>query len=152
MSGSGRPLGSGIEKEGSLERVRALTPAVQKKIIDALLAGSYLYVACEAAGLTYHGYQHWQKRWNDGDPATSIFDDFFNAVKEASSVAEVVALKDVRAGAPGWQGNAWFLERRYPKRWGRKDRAPDVAEKGENDGSEDAMKVIAKRGESKSSG
>ena len=29
----------------------------------------------------------------------------------------------MRAGDVDWKAWAWFLERRYPKRWGRKDTA-----------------------------
>ena len=107
-----------------LQRPRALSREVQQRIITLLAEGNYLFVACEAAGLTYSGFRHWQRRWEDGDPVAQEFADFFESVKRAVAVGEVNALRELTAGDPGWQSRAWFLERRFPQRWGRKDRTP----------------------------
>lgn len=107
-----------------LARPTVLSPEVQLAIVTALAEGNYLATACQAAGITYSGFRWWQKRWEEGDPVAQRFADFFESVNRASAVAERSALGGVRAGSPGWQGEAWFLERRFPRRWGKRDRAP----------------------------
>ena len=114
-----RPQGSQLVKPA------ALSPECQQSIIELLSRGNYLSTACEASGITYNGFRWWQVRWEQGDKDAQKYDDFFKAIKRASAIAEVDALDVVRNGNPAWQGNGWFLERRFPKRWGRKDRKPD---------------------------
>ena len=51
---------------------------------------------------------------------------FFAAIKDAMSAAEQDALRIVRNHSnervPGeWTAAAWFLERRYPSKWGKRD-------------------------------
>jgi transposase len=110
----------------ALARPAALTPEVQKAIVEALCDGNYLKVACSAAGITYAGFAWWRKRYEDGDPDAQVFADFFDAVKRAIAVSETRAVRDVRAGVMNWQSRAWLLERRFPSRWGKKDRTPKV--------------------------
>lgn len=43
------------------------------------------------------------------------------AVKNASAVAESRAILTILAD-DSWQSKAWYLERRFTERWGRKDR------------------------------
>lgn len=113
-----------VVMNSDLQRPRALTIDVQRKIIELLAAGNYLQVACEASGLTYDCFRHWQKRWEQDDPIAQEFADFFKAIKVAVSHGECKALGDVRHGQQGWQSAAWFLERRFPNRWGKQERAP----------------------------
>jgi hypothetical protein len=46
--------------------------------------------------------------------------DFRDDLKGAQAAGELALLGRVRDGAPGWQGSAWLLERRY-ERWRKKD-------------------------------
>ena len=52
---------------------------------------------------------------------TGIYRQFYDAVKEAEQTAELACLAEIRQDG-SWQSKAWVLERRYPERWGRKDR------------------------------
>ena len=106
-----------------LARPTVLTPQRQVKILEYIKAGNYIVTACEAAGITTQIFYHWRKRWELGDSNAQAFDDFFSAIKIAASIAEAESLKDLKKGEPGWQAKAWFLERRFPKRWGKQDRA-----------------------------
>jgi hypothetical protein len=106
-----------------LARITVLTPEIQRVIIEALAVGSYLTVACEAAGISRQAFDHWRKRCEDGDPNAQGFADFFAAVKKASGLAELSALQRISLGTMNWQSAAWYLERRFPKRWGRKAEA-----------------------------
>lgn len=110
----------------SLEKLTALDLKTQQQIINLLSVGNYITVACKAAGITYRGFRHWQKRWEEGDPDAMRFDEFFQAVYQATALGESNALIRLQAGGPSWQAQAWFLERRFHQRWGRKDRVPDA--------------------------
>lgn len=99
------------------DRPRALTKEVQEKILRYVTDGSYLNIACRAAGISYSAFAWWRKRCEEGDPDASWLADFFELIKDASAVAEVEAISHLRQGQPGWQANAWFLERRFRNRW-----------------------------------
>ena len=49
------------------------------------------------------------------------FQELMVAVKNASAVAESRTIQTILAD-DSWQSKAWFLERRFPERWRRKDR------------------------------
>ncbi len=49
------------------------------------------------------------------------FQELLESVKNASAVAESRAIQTTLAD-DSWQSKAWYLERRFPERWGRKDR------------------------------
>jgi hypothetical protein len=41
-------------------------------------------------------------------------------IRVAEAQCEEGYLKRIREGKPGWQSAAWFLERKWPKRWALK--------------------------------
>ena len=49
------------------------------------------------------------------------FQELMEAVKNASAVAESRAIQTILSD-DSWQSKAWYLERRFPGRWVRKDR------------------------------
>lgn len=112
----------------SLARITVLTPQAQKVIAESLAEGNYLTTACSLAGISTDTFYHWKNRHDAGDPGASDYSDFFGEVKKASAFAEVMALRAIRTGGFGWQGSAWFLERRFPKKWGRKAEAKPKAQ------------------------
>lgn len=98
-----------------------LTPDVQRKILDYVAEGNFLTDSVLAAGISYHCFFHWQKRWRECDPEADKYDGFFESLKNAQALANVNALRNLREGGLGWQAQAWFLERRFHKQWGKKD-------------------------------
>ena len=44
-----------------------------------------------------------------------------DALKTAMALGGAAAPREVRTGGPGSQAAAWFLDRRYNARWGKKD-------------------------------
>jgi hypothetical protein len=110
--------------KGEITKPVALTPDVQAQIVTSLMNGNYLTTACAAAGITKWTFYHWKNRLDAGDPLAGVYADFFNAVERASAISEQVALGKLVVGSPGWQALAWFLERRFPNKWGKKDRTP----------------------------
>lgn len=109
-----------------LGRPPKLTPEVQQEIVRLVAEGNYLKVACEAAGVTFQLIYHYRKKWEAGDPSVTHLDQFFESLKRAVALAEAASVRDIRSGREGWQGQAWFLERRHPKRWAKRpaDKTP----------------------------
>lgn len=100
-------------------RPTKLTPELQEKIVRVIRAGNYIKTACLACGITQMTYERWMKRGSESK--RGIFVDFVEAIKKAEAEAEVANLKIVEvASCRNWQAAAWFLERKYPDRWGRK--------------------------------
>jgi hypothetical protein len=108
-----------------------LTPDRHKRIVDMIRLGSYAIVAAKANGIGESTYFQWTKRgreaeWNPDGTLVNQDDrpyvEFAEAVKEAEAAAEVQSVGVIRqAGQTTWQAAAWYLERKYPDRWARKD-------------------------------
>ena len=102
-------------------RPTKLTPEVQEAIVTAVLAGSYLETAAAAAGINRDTLYHWLRtgaRSNGG-----IQRAFSDAVKKALAESEIRLGAFVRRAAPvEWQAAAWMLERKFPDRYGRREK------------------------------
>lgn len=101
------------------DRPEVLTEDKQQRILELLRGGNYLTTACNAAGLTSHAFDYWRRLYESGAEHAQKYADFFTAVNVALSQAESDSLALIRKGEPGWQGAAWFLGRRFPKRWSK---------------------------------
>lgn len=104
------------------DRPKALTEEVQKVILDAMALGLHFSPACDLAGICPDGVKYWMKLVEDGAEHAQVYADFFGRIKKAVAFAEVESLQTLKSQAPGWQAQAWFLERRFPKRWGKRDK------------------------------
>ena len=97
-----------------------LTPEIQKTICEELRVGSYVETAVVIAGIHRSTFYRWLKRGEEGDPE---YVEFCDTVKKAIAEAEIDAVKRIRdAGKNTWQAVAWWLERRFPHKWGRHER------------------------------
>jgi transposase len=102
-------------------RKTSLTPKVQSIIVEAIEKGNYANTACWLAGISDVTYYHWKQR---GERGEEPYASFLKAVKEAEAKAEADALKIItEAARNSWQAAAWYLERKKPDKWGRKERA-----------------------------
>jgi len=106
----------------TLGRPTKFTPDVRARIISAIRNGNTYDAAANYGGVTYSIYREWMKRGED--EGVGDFFDFFEAVKKAEAEAEVESVALIRRSAKEgqWQAAAWFLERRKPSEWGRRDR------------------------------
>jgi len=98
------------------------TTAIIKRISAAIEAGNYANVAAEAAGISEHTYYNWLKK--GGKAKNGIFFQFFQTIKKAEATAEQDALKNLLAAAReenAWTGYAWYLERKFPARWAKRE-------------------------------
>ena len=106
-----------------MARPTKLTPAVQERLLEAVAAGSYLEEAAAYAGITYQSFRNWMLR---GQRDTrGVYFEFFENVTRAESEALISAQKKWRSAFDtDWRAILAWAERRYPDRWGRKDRVP----------------------------
>lgn len=85
----------------------------RKAVLEALAAGNTRRAAARLAGIDSSTLYAWMK----ADPALS------SAVESAEAGAEREAVAAVKAAfGESWQAAAWFLERRYPAEYGRRDK------------------------------
>ena len=105
---------------------------LNKKVIERAkeLAnnGNYDYVIAGAIGIGRRTFYTWLKRGEEDYErgVSSLYRQFYEAMEESRSFAETEAVKGIlEAGKKQWQALAWFLERRYPERWGLKKRSDD---------------------------
>ena len=108
---------------------RKLTEEAHASIVDALRAGNYVEDAVAAAGLHKATYYRWIEQGeadleHDKDTAQARLCD---AVRQASAASEVEYLTIIReAGERGqWRAAAWFLEHRYPDKWGPRSKGQE---------------------------
>lgn len=107
-----------------------LNAQTQEKICQAIRGGNYAVVAARYAGISTKTYYAWLER-GEREP-NSIYGEFLHAIKDAESTAEVQAVAEVRlAGRESWQASMTWLERKFPDRWGRREK---VEHSGPNDG------------------
>ncbi len=89
------------------------TPDVMRRLCAALRAGNPRRVACASAGISEDSFAKWSKN----------FPDFSDSIKKAEADAITRNVAIIRKAAQKtWQAAAWWLERRYPDDWGRKER------------------------------
>ena len=113
-------------------RPTKLTPQVQARIVQAIVGGNDITVAAAYAGIGKTTFYEWLERGRKAK--TGPFADFADAIQKAQADAETrnVALIAKAAQDGTWTAAAWWLERKYPERWGRKDRH-EVTGKDGND-------------------
>lgn len=116
-------------------RLTKLTDEVQGKIVNAIRAGNYIETAAAYAGVNKTSIYEWLKRGAreqervERTPRARLlkgeekFVAFSNAVQKALADAEVRDVAIIgKAAESEWTAAAWRLERKFPGRWGRKDR------------------------------
>lgn len=115
-------------------RPSKLTPAVHKHLVEAIMAGNYIEPAVRACGIGVSTYYRWMEQGeaHAADGKATAYRDLWEAVKKAEGEAEIKALKQIRSAASeSWQAAAWYLERKFPARWGRKERVEHTGKDGE---------------------
>lgn len=115
------PKSSADPKRTRLGRPTLLTPAIQDRIVKALLAGNFRRPAVKWAGVGYRTFLTWMERGLDEQPG-QIHCDFRRAVEEAECTAEILAVARImEAGKADVNHYKWYLERKHWQRWGKKD-------------------------------
>lgn len=118
-----------------MARPTKLTPELQDEIIKVIRSGNYIETACAYVGINKSTFYDWLKRGaREKDrlaknPRAKVrksekpFVDFSNAIEKALAHAEIRDVAIIgKAAEENWQAAAWRLERKFPDRWGRKDK------------------------------
>ncbi len=102
-------------------RPSKLTPEIRIKICLAILDGNFRDVAARSANIGVRTMRRWLqlgKKFPDG-----VYAEFRHAVQEAESLAEIGAVAIItKAGKDDPNHLKWWLERKFPQRWGRQFR------------------------------
>lgn len=104
-------------------RPSKFTPAVREKIVQALRGGSHRSTAAQFGGVSHTTLRNWLLLAEDPS-APPEYVEFLDEVTKAEADAEIVRLARLnKAGADGvYQADMWWLERKMPEKWGKKDR------------------------------
>jgi len=106
-----------------------LTQELLEQIAHDVGEGNYITTVCQAYGISKFTYYDWRKKGKAG--RSGLFKAFYDATEAAVAQAEqhyVGVIKDA-ANSGTWTAAAWWLERRYPERWGKRDKV-DVTSGG----------------------
>jgi hypothetical protein len=98
-------------------RPSKLTPEVRERILQAVRGGNFRDVAAQWAGIAPETLSRWLVR------PESTYVAFRQALIEAEQQAEIRAVALILKAAETDPRNAqWWLERKFPERWGRRER------------------------------
>lgn len=108
-----------------------LDKARTDKIVDAIRSGNYIETAARYSGINVATLFSWLAKGRDartrhehGEPTTArdrLYADFLDLVEAARAEAEVRVVYQIQDAIPtSWQAGAWWLERSFPDRYGRR--------------------------------
>jgi len=133
--------------ENGIKRRRKFTRRNRKLIYEALRTGLPIGKAMELAGLDRSTYYRWMDKGKDErypihmrfrrivkriqaelqieklNTIRKVAEGGYNlreTIIEFDQMGKIVTKKTIKTIPPCWQAAAWFLERRYPKEYGRK--------------------------------
>ncbi len=126
-----------------MARPTKLTHDVIEDICNWLKLGYYQEDAATMAGISASTFYDWMKKGDEGQKAlesgtssslpaiqedseieiVNMYSEFSEAVKKARAEAEGAHLRNIRRAADNgtWQASAWWLERSFPKKWGKRN-------------------------------
>lgn len=112
----------GSPRQGQGPRDKREDEGLVLRLEQAILSGDTKLNACQYVGISQECLYRWMREGKaapEGTLARKIYERILKA--EATAVHRNVMVINKAAGRH-WQASAWFLERRRPDDWGRKDR------------------------------
>lgn len=102
-------------------RPTKLTDDLAAKIVQVIRAGNYREVAARFAGVAPETLTRWLTRGEK--EKCGVYATFRQSVLEAEEAAEIESVGCIRRLVKDGDLKAatWYLERKFPERWGRKD-------------------------------
>lgn len=99
-----------------------LTPELIEQAAKLISHGNYAQTVFQMLGIPESTWYGWLQRGRESE-RRNVYSEFSEAVKKAEAAAELRAVSGiVAAGRRNWTAFAWYLERKYPDRWGRRDK------------------------------
>ncbi len=111
-----------VKKAGGRPRTAKVDTEKAAIIIRCLEVGNYFDTAANIAGVHPRTARQWLE-WGEVG-RDKQFEKFYHDVKKAEATAEGLYLSLVFEAARDrgvWQAAAWYLERKHPDRWGKRD-------------------------------
>lgn len=103
-----------------MSRTTILNKTIQKAMVEAIESGNYASTAAEACGIGSSTHYRWM---DQGEKGIEPYRGYRDAIKRAEASAEMKAVKVIQAASlDNWTAGAWYLERKFPDKWGRKDK------------------------------
>lgn len=112
-----------------------LTDKMRDELVQVIRSGNYIETACAYVGINKSTFYEWMKRGArekqrvEDNPRAKVrkseapFVELSNAVEKALAHAEIRDVAIIgRSAESDWKAAAWRLERKFPNRWGRKER------------------------------
>lgn len=98
-----------------------LTTVMVERAAQLIVAGNTREHTAQALGINVRTFQSWLQRGKN--EKRGIKKDLYDAIEraEAEAVARNVALIQT-AAKKSWQAAAWWLERRYPQYYGKREK------------------------------
>lgn len=102
-------------------RKTKLTKSLIKEAEQLIKMGNYVTTVCDYLGIHQSTWYNWLQ---EGAAAKSgMKREFFETIKKAESHAEIRNVGLIQKAAESdWKAAMTYLERKFPDRWGRKDR------------------------------
>lgn len=96
-------------------------------VLEAISRGCYATEAAALAGMSENALYVWLKKGaeldDDGNPIYPPYHEFYQAFQLARARNIDARLKSItEQGDKDWKAHAWYLERVYPNKFGRKER------------------------------
>ena len=121
-----------------------ITDEIIDKICSAVRLGSYIETAAAFAGVPKSTFYDWLKSGAaKQDPLCVKLSDTIEKALAESELRDINRI-DKAAEKGAWQASAWRLERKFPKKWGRKEivRHEDVTTNNDSFGEESVNKLV----------
>jgi hypothetical protein len=118
-----------------------VTAEITQTVANAIAAGNYQRTAMQLAGISESAFYQWLEWGREG---REPYKEFAEAIEKAQAQAEARNVAIIETAArETWQAAAWWLERRYPDRWGRREHHEHSGAIGLYDAREDLTKKLA---------
>jgi len=99
-----------------MARPTLYTARLGREICARVKGGATVRVAAQTLGIARSTIYSWRELGRDG---REPYADFAARLERAQAGAEIHVMQQiVAAAASDWRAGAWWLERRFPKRWG----------------------------------
>jgi transposase len=119
--GPGRTGGPDLTPPKRGGRPTKLTERLQNRLIALIQQGNYRETAAALSGISPATFHRWMER---GAQGRHPYRAFREAVEHAETWAEGIAVRTVQSNirAGDWKAAMTWLERKFPDRWGRRNR------------------------------
>jgi hypothetical protein len=102
-----------IDREKPVDDKTILTKDVADDLKEKILRGLTDEQACELVGVGYRTFALWLQKY-------PLFKEFIRRCKAQVEFDALEYIQDAMGGGT-WAAAAWFLERKYPQRYGKRD-------------------------------